>query len=186
MFRISYLIVLGVCIMGCSVADTQTIVIGYCPTMQMYVDVFDSDEFSFELISSSAVGFESLSQQKFDAIFVGRKPYDFEQIPFYEYSLFDRFTLVSLESEVFFLEDLHLIPIHTVYDMTFESYNLIFHQTYQDALSAGIAYIPWSEVTPDMRVVIVLDSDGKKVESFRNPSFYTNDLVVFEKLVEFE
>ena len=70
MFRIGLLfLILSICLIGCIHTD-KTIRIGYCPTMQEYVDSFDSNYVSFELISSSAVGFESLSQQKFDAIFV--------------------------------------------------------------------------------------------------------------------
>ena len=185
--------------MGCT-SDTEhkesgdVVRIGFCPTMQddaFAIATSIEEDTQLFMYSSAAEVLQLLHQDVIDIAIVGRKAYRAESTGLYELQTKPGYTLIGVQRQDISYESLLTLEIHTATDSEVvrnlfpPSTEIIFHESYTDALqegmASGVVLIPWAKY--DDEPLVVPYQDGKKIYDFRTPFIYSKQrIAVMTKL----
>lgn len=166
----------------------EEITIGYCPTMEKHVaKLSNADEsINSKVFSSASNALNALKLGSIDAVIIGRTAYHDEIGPTtQEIRLRDGYTLVGNERAFIGKEELNNIQIHTyiskekAQEQLPANANIIVHESKNEAIEEGLKQallIPWKDYKEEYELIIPAYPGGRKVEEFRAPVVYYNNL----------
>lgn len=161
----------------------NSVVIGYCPTMQIYLEEFGDDQVRFESFSTSSESLQKLREGKVDAVLIGRRARQEELVQGISMKqLKEGFTLVGTEPGMIDYDLLTEFVVYTNYDeqevegLLPADTQLVFVDSLEEALTQltsqrHLALISWSDYSDELELVIPMRGDAK-VEEFRAPHLY--------------
>ncbi len=158
---------------------SKNVTLGYCPTMESYLELLEDESFDFSSVSSANEALRKLEDGSLDVVLIGRRAYEYEYSP-NEVILMEGYTLVAEEGGLIYSEELGYLEIQTyVKDVELEEFfpdlNLNYHETFEEAVGyGGVALVKWSDWNDDLQLVIPVHGDGRKDIRFRTPVLYSN------------
>ncbi len=166
---------------------TPGIKIGFCPTMTGAIQDLHKQGIDFRetAYTSSGTAFSALNNGLVDAIIIGRSANSSELSADLRFvRLQDGFTLISNQPGLILFDDLVKIIVHTsenesiVQEILPPSTHINYYEDIGEALSmiyCGAVLLHWSQVQPDDKLLIPIDSSGNKIQTFRSPHLYYKD-----------
>jgi hypothetical protein len=168
--------------------------LGYCPIMKTELNKLNISELELFEFNNSQEVLKALQNKKIDIAVIGRKARReeiTEQIRYLQLRPED-VTLVSLRYAQMTLENLENINIHTWLNtdelgLLFSNLNVIAYETSKEASSNGLneaVLINWRDVDYEKHELLVaLDNGGNKLEYFRSPHVYFEDVNIVKNLL---
>ena len=158
----------------------KNIKIGYCPTMEEYINNINNIQ-NFEIINlgSAARVLYSLSNNEIDVAVIGRKAKKrefegHEKITGPGYTLIANSKGMVLETELKNLRIDTAISKEVVEKEFPELKNVVYHKTLQDALEkADVQLITWDDWGDKFELLIPVDEFNNKNKKFRVPHLYS-------------
>ena len=158
--------------------STDSIRVGYCPTMESYVNQISGIE--PVLFDSASLAITALQEGEVSAIIIGRKAYSHENTGFTQVLLRDSYTLVGLESAIVSIDDLDSILTCSFEEVDYPFGNVTVISTAQEDCQAFL--IRWSQFSDHN--LIIPEDNGEKIGWFRTPHLYSFDVDILGKILE--
>ncbi|RLA80710.1 MAG: hypothetical protein DRG33_01930 [Deltaproteobacteria bacterium] len=167
--------------------DEKRIRLGFCPTMEKYaqqIGILDENIGLF-LFGSAAGALKALNYDDIDIVFIGRIAKKNEiRANTKEIRLGEGCTLISDQKRLIDYQNLANMNIHTALyekeakNIISDNANIIYYKTLQEAIDNGIheaVLINWNDYKDEYELLIPTENGGK-VELFRTPVLYFNNL----------
>lgn len=167
---------------------SQQIKLGYCPTMEPYVQALvETHPFVTPILfENSAVAMGALQAGVVQAILIGRTAWEHELTDSLRLLLLeDGLTLIIRNPGLIRYEDLPKIRILTheeetaIQDLIPVRSNVTYYDNFDLVLAdmdgSAAVLLRWSQVSPADNLLIPIDAAGLKIPAFRSPHFYYLD-----------
>jgi hypothetical protein len=163
--------------------EKPQILLGYCPTMRAEAENIAKKNEGISIVeyryANEVLG--KLENSEIEIALIGRKAYPCEALDSYERRIGEGLTLAGDQKRLVDISEIASMNIHTAIEYNIasdfipEAKNLVYHQTLEEAESAGLneaLLVDWKDFKPTYQLIIPMEGLAKS-KKFRAPHLYS-------------